>query len=276
MITFNYDNISTDKIILEIKCIKCQKHTKTSMLQVPPLDLDNDLNIKTAVYKHKCDCGQDYTVKIYNGIYKSYGEIMELQCEKDDFFVDEISDIPNNKDTIYYDTLCALNNNLSIVENIDKLDDNNRDYLYNLLFANIITIIDAYIKISTESIVLSNDSYIDRFINIFNPYKCTKSSSEERIINFYNKKSFQSLNYQDKLFNDVFGLDIRIDNSLLFYETIRNIIIHRNSIAEQGFVYKVSKKNLLQAINIAKNHIALINKKLINLETNNLINNLYQ
>lgn len=69
---------------------------------------------------------------------------------------------------------------------------------------------------------------------------------------------------------------IRIDNSLLFYETIRNVIIHRNSIAEQGFVYKVSKKNLLQAINIAKNHIALINKKLINLETNNLINNLYQ
>lgn len=81
MIRFEYDNIETDRLILEFKCKECLSSTKTDLLKVPDLDLDT-LKDTSYSYKHICQYGACYTIDIINSIYDSYGVFAIWKTEK--------------------------------------------------------------------------------------------------------------------------------------------------------------------------------------------------
>ena len=98
-----------------------------------------------------------------------------------------------------------------------------------------------------------------------------KGNREDKIYkirNFYKLKSFQSVTNQKKLFKDVFNVNIEIDDRISKYVAIRDIIIHRNAIDIEGFIHRVKKTQLLQALNVIKNYIRQIFRSVNEFETN--------
>lgn len=267
MIRFEYDNIEADKLILEFKCKECHSLTKTESLSVPELDFDTFIDISNS-YKHKCQCGACYTIEITNGLYDSYGLIHRIFGKEEDIFVYEVPDFPYDKDTILIDTIESYSKIESIVNGIEDMSNDDKNYVYCLLFTNLITILDSFIKVYTEPIILINDDLIDKFSMVFDMAKGNKDDKIKKIRNYYKLKSFQSVASQKKLFRDVFNVDLEIDDRIAKYVAIRDVIIHRNAIDIEEFIHRIRKSQLLQALNVIKNYIRRIFIAVNEFETN--------
>ena len=265
MIRFEYDNIEANKLILEFKCKKCNSLTKTELLNVPELDFDTFKDISCSC-SHKCQCGACYAIEIINGLYDSYGIIHGAYGKEEDVIVHEVPDIPYDKDSILVDTINAYSRIESIVNGIKDLSKEDKNYVYCLLFSNLISILESFIKIYTEPIVLSNDDLIEKFSVAFAMPKGETEEKTKKIKDFYERKSFQSLSNQKKLFEDVFCFEIEIDEKIEHYVSIRNIIIHRNAIDLEGFMYKINKTQLLQALDVIKKYVRHIHSALFDYE----------
>lgn len=270
MIRFEYDNIEADKLILEFKCKECLSLTKTDLLSVPELDFDTFKDISNS-YKHKCQCGACYTIEIINGLYDSYGLINGIIGNEEDVFVHEVPNFPYDKDSIFVDTIESYSKIESIVNGIEHMSNDDKNYVYCLLFSNLITILDSFIKIYTEPIILSNNDLIDKFSIVFEMPKGNKKDIIKKISNFYKRKSFQTVTNQEKLFKDVFNFDIEIDDRIAKYITIRDVIIHRNAIDIEGYIHRIKKSQLLQALNVIKNYIRHIFITMNDFETNIIV-----
>lgn len=267
MIRFEYDNIEANKLILEFKCKKCNSLTKTELLNVPELDFDTFKDISCSC-SHKCQCGACYAIEIINGLYDSYGIIHGAYGKEEDVIVHEVPDIPYDKDSILVDTINAYSKIESIANSIEGLRKENKNYIYCLLFSNLISILDSFIKIYTEPIVLSNNDLIEKFSVAFG---MSNGDIEAKIKNFYERKSFQSVSNQKKLFEDVFNARFEIDDRIRKYVAIRDVIIHRNAIDVEGYTHKITKMQLFQALEVIKRYIRQINSILFDFEINSYI-----
>ncbi|MBR4924972.1 MAG: hypothetical protein IKZ61_04385 [Prevotella sp.] len=266
MARFIFDNIEGENIILEFKCKKCFSLTKTGLLDVPEMDLDN-LTTAKRLFKHECQCGACYSIEIYNGLYNSYGIIQGLDSEEEDVFVHEIPDVQYNKDTIYVDTINTFYKIESIINSVDSFGDEERSFVYGLLFTNLITVFDSFIKIYTEPIILSDNVLVERFSNSFDIRNGDIEEKKQKIRHFYSKRSFQTIATQKKLFKEVFNIEVDIDDRIKQYVAIRDVIIHRNAIDPGGYIQKINKNQLLAALEVVKSHVSVINMALFNYET---------
>ena len=93
----------------------------------------------------------------------------------------------------------------------------------------------------------------------------------EKIKDFYERKSFQSVSNQKKLFEDVFNVKLEIDDRIAKYVAIRDVIIHRNAIDTEGYIHKIKKPLLQEALKVIKMYIRQINSALFDFEINSYI-----
>ena len=270
MIQFKYDNIEADKLILEFRCKECHSLTKTKLLSVPKMDYNTFKDVSCS-YKHKCQCGACYTIELFNGLDDSFGFVHRIFGKEVDVLVHEVPDIPYNKESVFVDTINAYSRIESIVNGVENLSKEDKKYIYCLLFSNLISILDSFIKIYTEPMVLGNDDLIEKFSVAFGMPKGNTEEKAEKIKNFYERKSFQSVVNQKKLLEDVFNVKLEIDDIIVKYVAIRDIIIHRNAIDIEGYIYNIKKSLLLQALGVIKMYIRQINNALFDFEINSYI-----
>ena len=257
MVKFNYDNIGTEKITLEFLCSKCHSTIETGMLDIPEWNLD--CNIVTGVkHRCRCTCCKEYNIELFNGIYDSYGVIQELEESERNVIVHEIPDIKHDSNTIVVDTIEAYQRIKSIVSETEMMKSENRDYIYCLLFSNLISILDTFIKIYTEPLVLNDQIISERFCKAFH----IKKINREEIEKIYQRKSFQSIYNQEILFKEVFNVDIKLAAEISDFNKTRNLLIHRNAITPEGYINKINKPYLLRAIDIFQEHTRNIHIKL--------------
>ena len=100
---------------------------------MPELDLDTYKNVSSS-YLHKCQCGACYTIEIINGIYDSYGLIHRVIGKEGDVFVHEVLDFPYDKDTILVDTIESYSKIESIVDGIEGMSYDNKNYVEALQY----------------------------------------------------------------------------------------------------------------------------------------------
>ena len=273
MIKFDYDNIEAGELILEFKCKRCNCLSKTELLSVPKLNFDT-LNDVSCSYKQKCQCGTCYTIEIRNSLYGGYGIIHGIDGEEKDILVHEVPIIPYNKDYILVDTIDSYSKIESIINKIEQMKHDEKNYIYCLLFSNLITILDSFIKIYTEPIILGNDDLIEKFSIVFGMPKGKTEEKIKKIRYFYKQKTFQSVSNQKKLFREVFNVDVEIDDRMERLVAIRDVLIHRNAIDTEGYIHKISKSQLLQALDIIKKYIRHIHIAILDSEIEKVVNKL--
>ena len=234
------------------------------------MDLDS-FSTMIKEYRHECQCGESYSISLFNNIYDGYGEIHGIDGEEIDVYVHEVPNIPYDKETILIDTISSYSRIESIAKEIDSLSNDDKSYVYCLLFSNLITIMDSFIKIYTEPIILENIELIERFSVVFGMSKGDVEEKKRKIEFFYMLRSFQSITNQKKLFKKVFRVDIEIDDRIEYYVAIRDVIVHRNAIDIQGYVHRIKKSHLLKALGVIKDYIRHIFRALNDYETNLIV-----
>ena len=198
----------------------------------------------------------------------SYVQINEIDAVEDEVFIHEVPYMLNSKKTILVDTIIACSKIEELANEMADMNNDKKNYIYCLLFSNLITIIDAFVKIYTEPIILKDKCLIEKFSSVFGIKKKIIEEKKQAIKDFYNKKSFQSVCFQKKLFNDVFNVDIKIDERINHYVAIRDMIIHRNAINPEGFIYQIKRSLLLKALNVIEDYIQNIFSVLSEYEAN--------
>lgn len=261
---FRYNDIGTEKIILEFKCKNCQTYIKTDSMIVPKLNL-NSCKDEQLSYEHKCQCGTCYTIDLCKGLMVCNGMVHELDENVTEFSVHEISDVPYDRNTILCHTMLFYHRIEKIVKKINDFPLDEKKYIYSLLFSNLISILDSFIKIYTEPIVLSKSSYINNFMSAFNLHKGTLEENVQKIKKFYKEKTFQSIRCQRKLLEEVLNSNITWDDCLKRYIDIRNVLIHQNGIDENGYIHKIEESELLKALEAFQKHVSLISDSLIDI-----------
>ena len=144
-------------------------------------------------------------------------------------------DIKHDSNTILIDTIEAYQKIKSIVSETEMMKSENRDYIYCLLFSNLISILDTFIKIYTEPLVLNDQIISERFCKAFH----IKKINREEIEKIYQRKSFQSIYNQEILFKEVFNVDIKLAAEISDFNKTRNLLIHRNAITPEGYINKI-------------------------------------
>lgn len=267
MIKFDYDKNEADELIIEFKCKNCFQLSKTDSLEIPKMDFDNYTTTKHS-FEHKCQCGECYVIDIYNGLFDNYGVIHGVSSKEKDVFVHEVPFPRYNKDTIFIDTISSFSRIKSIIDEIEKMTNDNKNLVYSLLFLNLISIIDSFIKIYTEPIILCNNNLIEKFAVVFKMTKGNTEEKKQKIRDFYESKSYQSVSTQRKLLEDVFDINVTIDDRIRIFVAIRDVIAHRNSISPSGYIHRIKKSQLLEALSVAETYIINLSNSLINFEAN--------
>jgi len=156
-------------------------------------------------------------------------------------------------------------------KNLEYIKSNITDdkYLNNLLYANIITILETYLY-NLFVFLLHNDFKLlkklttsSKFKNQKIPLKLALTNIEKYIIEMIKGLNYHNLSDIEPLFREV--LDIKIDYNEKIIETIdiRHNIIHRNGYDKDGKIVNISKEEFLKTINLFSIFILEIDKQII-------------
>lgn len=241
MLTLEY-NPTASIIEIVFRCPKCNK-VCTAKLGVPAPDFTaethhDSINIQyDECYCENCD--STYNVELSTGFYGGICEIFDIDGVLD------YKEIYDNEDYTYnrelfdecYDEIAKL------LDTIEPLDNQSKEVLYRLLYANIITRMETFLADTLKSYVLSSEKNIRFFTENYKPFQkelVPLSDIHKRVDNQPScvRQVLDSLMYHDlpkiKQIYKVLNVDIGNIGDLAKAVIIRHDIVHRNGKDKDG------------------------------------------
>lgn len=241
MLTLEY-NPTASIIEIVFRCPKCNK-VCTAKLGVPAPDFTaethhDSINIQyDECYCENCD--STYNVELSTGFYGGICEIFDIDSVLD------YKEIYDNEDYTYnrelfdecYDEIAKL------LDTIEPLDNQSKEVLYRLLYANIITRMETFLADTLKSYVLSSEKNIRFFTENYKPFQkelVPLSDIHKRVDNQPScvRQVLDSLMYHDlpkiKQIYKVLNVDIGDIGDLAKAVIIRHDIVHRNGKDKDG------------------------------------------
>ena len=250
MASFEYNPLC-ESLTVTYECPHCG-HVNKDTFSVPAPDLLAETHhdsINQDFSDAICEeCEQEYNVILTNGFYGGYGEIEDV-----DNVIDVEEHIPGEDDE-YYDKLLfkeTHSDTEKAIEAIEKLPQEIKGNLYRLLYANIISKLEAFLCDTIVNYVLSCETHKRRFVQNYEPlatqkfqmsaiyakYECLDTiirGSLSRIV-------YHNIELVRKLYKKV--ANIELPNTKLVEEaiTIRHDIVHRNGKDKDGNSHFVTR-----------------------------------
>lgn len=256
---FEFSDIGINSLSLEFKCSKCGLNTITGNIRIPKVEIDfSNLYAKSEVHHiHQCKCNNAFNILLSCDLYNNRGYVLDENInECINCIIHEIPDSPYDQYEVFIDTLDNLRRIRLVASNI-SLYKEHVDYINRLLIINLVTIMDTFIKVSVEPIILMHDEIVDRYINIFckNKKEISSKQKKDAIISHLQSSSFQTKVNQTKLFKEVLKVDIEMTDDIERYVKVRDILIHRNGINHNGSICNFSREAVLKATELFEDYI---------------------
>lgn len=253
MASFEYNPLC-ESVTVSYECPQCG-HINKDIFSVPAPDLSAETHhdsINQDFSDTICEgCEQEFNVILTNGFYGGYGEIEDV-----DSIIDVTENIPG-EDEEYYDKLLfkeTHSDTEKTIEAIEELPQEIKDNLYRLLYANIISKLEAFLCDTIVSYVLSCDAHKRRFVQKYEPMATqkfqmsaiyAKYDSLDKII----KGSLTSIVYHDielvrKLYKNVADIELPNTKSIEDAIKIRHDIVHRNGKDKEGNLHTVTRTDV--------------------------------
>lgn len=241
MLTLEY-NPTASIIEVVFRCPKCNK-VCTAKLGVPAPDFTaethhDSINIQyDECYCENCD--STYNVELSTGFYGGICEIFDIDSVLD------YKEIYDNEDYTYNRELFdeCYGEIAKLLDTIEPLDNQSKEVLYRLLYANIITRMETFLADTLKSYVLSSEKNIRFFTENYKPFQkelVPLSDIHKRVDNQPScvRQVLDSLMYHDlpkiKQIYKVLNVDIGDIGDLAKAVIIRHDIVHRNGKDKDG------------------------------------------
>lgn len=252
MVCLEY-NPFADYVSVTYKCPHCGKINKTAQLSVPTPDWLSDSHsdsIESDVVEVVCeneDCKRKYEVVLATGIYggeaymKDDVELIDLEEEVPNYDLDDSElDLQGSKSSVE-----------SALDAIQGCNEDVKQYMYKLLYANVITMMEAYLAETLRKEVLKNEETMRKFTETYLPYRAeaitlsdvfNKKDSMSNII----RETLKGLMYHNlpkirPIFKAALDIDLGNISDLYRGVIIRHDLVHRNGVAHDGTVHTITE-----------------------------------
>ena len=250
MATFEYNPLC-ESVSVTYECPHCG-HTNKDTFSVPEPDLTAETHHDSINQDYSdaiCEkCEQEYNVIMTNGYYGGYGEIEEV-----DSIIEVDENIPGEDDE-YFDKLLfkeTHSDTEQTIEAIEELPQKIKDNLYRLLYANIISKMEAFLCDTIVNYVLSCEAHKRRFVQKYEPLATQKFQMSAIYAKYENldkiiKGALTSIVYHDielvkKLYKNVVDIELPYTKAIEDAIQIRHDIVHRNGKDKDGNIHTVTR-----------------------------------
>lgn len=253
---FDFEPI-VEFISIKWKCPNCDTKNESESFSVPSPDFSAETHhdsINSEYYADYCsECGHEINVELYNGFY---GGNLKVDLDSDNIL--EINPGYPADDYEWYDKelFSATHEDvLKILGKIDSLDEDIKSYLYRLLYANLITSMEAYLSDTLIRYVTEYDEYLRKFTESYKPFKNQTFKTDEIFKRLDHLKDFVKgelgdLMYHNlpkikPIFKESIGVDIGNIKELYKAVLIRHDIVHRNGKDKNGQMHIIKKEDVV-------------------------------
>lgn len=257
MAEFEYHPLA-EYITLKWRCPKCGTENESDAFSVPTPNYVAETHhdsIESEWYEDCCsNCDHCINVELYNGFY---GGTLEVDLDNEEVLNIDV-EYPEEDDAWYDKELFDATHAdvIKVMEKIDSLDEDMKSYLYKLLYANLITSMEAYLSDTLIKYVTENDEYLRKFTETYKPFK-NQTFTANDIFNRMDhlkdivKGELRELMYHNLpkikgIFMDSMGVDIGVIKDLYKAVLIRHDIVHRNGKNKEGKEHVITKENVEQ------------------------------
>lgn len=243
-----------ESISLTFQCPDCGEEVTSGPLWVPTPNYaaeNNEDSTSYEDYEVECEqCGRSFDVTIYNAMYGGSVEVEGV----DDVAVDEHY---AEEDVEYYDYQLyqATHSEISeTLEAIEPLPDDIKAHLYRLLYANIISKMEAFLSDTIIKQVLSSDDNKKKFLQTYEPLAEQKFPMKAIFAKYDMLDSiirgaltrivYHDLDLVGRIYKNTLGVQLpkvkEIDEAI----QIRHHIVHRNGKDKDGNLVEISKESV--------------------------------
>lgn len=243
-----------ESISVTFQCPDCGAEVASGPLWVPTPNFaaeNNEDSTSYEDYEVECEqCGRSFDVTIYNAMYGGSVEVEGV----DDVTVEEHY---AEEDDDYYDYQLyqATHSEISeTLEAIEPLADDIKAHLYRLLYANIISKMEAFLSDTIIKQVLSSDENKKKFIQNYEPlaeqkFPLKSIYDKYKELDSIVRQTLTSIVYHDlkkvsKIYENTLGVQLpkvkEIDDAI----QIRHHIVHRNGKDKDGNLVEISKESI--------------------------------
>ena len=161
---------------------------------------------------------------------------------------------------------------------IRKTVSSSDEYTTKLLFANVVTVFEAYLQSIALSLLQADKQIIQqvasskKFKNhTIQLHKALNWDLSKYVISLVNKIVFHNLSEVEPLFREAFDIQIIIKDEILKIIEIRHDVIHRNGYSKKGDPCVINKAMVIAATNEFEQFVNDINEKFIVIQDKVLI-----
>lgn len=266
MASFDYNPIADSIKILWV-CPECGHENCSEFIPPKPnLAADTDRESQNSEwFEEVCaNCDHQINVTLCTGMWSSYGEI-----DVDDENLKWVDDVIDSDD--YYDNEMYLESHTEtdeLLAAVDSLEEDVRKKLYSLLYANIISKMEAFLCDTIVKYVMANENHKQKFVQTYKPlaeqkFPMSAIYSKYNSLDMLIKDALTNIIYHKtelvkKLYKDNIGIDIQPDDVIIDAINIRHDIVHRNGKDKEGNPCDITKTMVEELSTHVKDYIEKI------------------
>lgn len=175
--------------------------------------------------------------------------------------------------TDYYNVFIENIKNIKVLNSIsDVTEANVREYLKNMLFANVITSLETYLCDAFINTVKSDKIYLRKFVESFDNFKKEKFELQELFVYYDNINEKATKAMLDVIYHDlpkVRGmyadtLNVTLPDLSLIYKAVlkRHDFVHRNGKTKDGVKHNVETKDITELCQLIETFVSEVNEQI--------------
>lgn len=269
MAQFAY-NPTADQLNLKFTCPHCG-NTVEDFVGVPAPDLMAETHhdsINSDSEEIVCEhCGHEMTVDLHTGYYGGYGEIEGVE----DGSIEVEEHFPEEDDEFYEQQLYeATHTEIErALDSIEGLNNDVKQFLYRLLYANVITSMETFLGDTLKREVLQDEVSLRKFVETYKPFKDISMNlsdlyAKKESMPGFVKTTLRELLYHDlrkikPIYRDALGIDLGDVSELYKAVLVRHDLVHRNGKNHEGVEHTITEdmvrelqtkvKTLMESVN---------------------------
>lgn len=244
-----------DTISVHYVCPECGHTNETDDFEVPIPNFEAESHsgsIESETYEDSCEnCGHTVNFVVSAGF--SGGDVYSDDIDDDQLLEIEES-FPYEDDLAFDRELFELTHDdvTKLLEEIEPLPNESKEKLYKLLYAKVITNMEAYLGDTLKRYVLNNEQILRTFVEKYEPYKDEdinlsnlfkiKDKIQSIVGETLGKLMYHNLPKIKPLYKDVLNIDCGDIKDLCKAIQIRHDIVHRNGADKSGNVQIITKE----------------------------------
>ncbi len=261
-----------ESITVRFICPECGEEVVSDAMDVPSPDFSAEKNSDSMNYEAfetVCEkCGRTFDVTIYNAMY---GGDVEVEDVDDVDVEEEYAEVDDDYENYVFDL--TPEQITKVLDEIEALSSDTKEFLYRQLYAGAIGSMEAYLSSTLIKEVLSKEENKRRFVEKYLPFR----EEQIAIANIYEQmdkidtkiqETLRGLMYHNlakikPIYKDTLDIDLGDISRVMRAVQIRHDIVHRSGKDKDGNMHNINKNDVIIVVEIVSAIISRVQTKLM-------------